>query len=290
MATEESHGLGYDRVDDDPHAAVLLATMDATAGWEATRRLRLWEQDELGLRAGHRLLDVGCGLGEAALALAPLIGVGGEVVGVDASAEMVRAARSRGGAALCPVRFDVGDASALPEPDDSFDAVRCERTLQWLEDPAAAVTEMARVVRPGGRVSLIDTDWSTFAIDVGDDDLAARVSAAMREERGRPSNIGRRLGDLVRSVGLAPLATCSATQVWTEWDPDATPAPDGCFSMRSLAADLVETGHLAVDDSERFVAAIEDAAREHHFTLRLTMHALVAERPALTPPRAGGGS
>jgi SAM-dependent methyltransferase len=289
MATDESHGLGYGRVDEDPHTAVLLAAMDATAGWEATRRLRAWEQAELGLRAGHRLLDVGCGLGEAALALAPLLGGGGEVVGVDASAEMVRAARSRAGAAPCLVRFVVGDASTLPGPDDSFDAVRCERTLQWLTDPVTAVAEMARVVRPGGRVSLIDTDWSTFAIDVGDDDLAARVSAAMRDERGRPSNVGRRLGELARSVGLLPLASHTATQTWTEWDPDATPAPDGCFSMRSLAANLVETGHLAVDDSERFAAAVEDAARQRRFTMCLTMHALVAERPPLRPPRAGGG-
>jgi SAM-dependent methyltransferase len=288
MATEETHGLGYGGVDDDPHAAVLLAAMDATAGWEATRRLRAWEEAELGLAAGQRLLDVGCGLGEAALALAPRLGGGGEIVGVDASAAMVRAARSRAGAAPCPVRFVVGDARALREPNDSFDAVRCERTLQWLADPTAAVNEMARVVRPGGRMSLIDTDWSTFAIDVGDDDLAARVSAAMREERGRPSNIGRRLADLVRDVGLSSLATCTATQIWTEWDPDATPAPDGCFSMRSLADDLVETGHLAPDDTERFVAAVEDAARQGRFAMRLTMHAVVAARPRFTSPTAAG--
>ena len=130
MATGETHGLGYDRVDDDLNASVLLAAMHATAGWEATRRLRAWEQAQLDLRVGHRLLDVGCGLGEAALALAGPLGERGEVVGVDASAAMVHAARSRAGASPCPVRFVVGDASALPEPDDSFDAVRYERTLQ----------------------------------------------------------------------------------------------------------------------------------------------------------------
>jgi hypothetical protein len=60
---------------------------------------------------------------------------------------------------------------------------------------------MTRVLRPGGLVSLVDTDWSTFEIDVGDDDLATRVREAMRTERRRPSNIGRRLGDLVQDVG-----------------------------------------------------------------------------------------
>ncbi len=120
MEAEETHGLGYERVDDDPNVAVLLATMDTTAGWEATRRLRAWERQQLSLHDGQRLLDVGCGLGEAALALAADLGVEGEVVGVDASAEMIAGARSRARAARCRIRFAVGDARALDEPDDSL--------------------------------------------------------------------------------------------------------------------------------------------------------------------------
>ena len=201
MATEDTHRLGYQRVDDDPNVDVLVAAMDGTAGWDATRRLRSWERAQLGLAQGERLLDVGCGLGEAALALAQDLGDDGEVVGIDVSERMLRVARSNASAAPCRVRFTVGDASALDEPDDSFDAARSERTLQWLADPAAAVAEMVRVVRPGGRVSLIDTDWSTFAIDVGDEALAALVRDGMRTERHRPSNVGRRLHDLVGAAG-----------------------------------------------------------------------------------------
>jgi ubiquinone/menaquinone biosynthesis C-methylase UbiE len=168
VGLDDRHGLGYERVDDDPNVSVLLAAMDATARWESTRRLRAWERGQLGLRAGQRLLDVGCGRGDAALALTDDLGDDGEVVGIDASAEMLHVARSESGAARCRVRFTVGDACSLDEPDDVFDVVRAERTLQWLADPLAAVAEMARVVRPGGLVSLIDTDWSTFTIDVGD--------------------------------------------------------------------------------------------------------------------------
>jgi SAM-dependent methyltransferase len=215
MATTDSHGLGYRRVDDDPNAAVLLAAMDGTAGWEATRRLRSWERAQLGLVDGERLLDVGCGLGEAALALAEDLGDGGEVVGIDASERMLRVARSNAGGAPSRVRFTVGDAGSLDEPDDSFDAVRSERTLQWLADPAAAVAEMMRVLRPGGRVSLIDTDWSTFTIDVGDDALAALVGEWVRTERNRPSNIGGRLHELVTAAGFGPLSSTEATRTWT---------------------------------------------------------------------------
>lgn len=279
MATGDTHSLGYRRVDYDPNVDVLLAAMRGTAEWDATLRLRSWERANLGLAQGARLLDVGCGLGEAALGLAQDLGESGEVVGVDISESMLRVARSNAATAPCRVRFTVGDASSLDEPDDSFDAARSERTLQWLADPAAAVAEMVRVVRPGGRVSLIDTDWSTFAIDVGDDALAALVRDGMRTERHRPSNVGRRLHDLVGATGCLPRARTRATQTWTTWDPDQSPAPIGCFSMESLADDLVATDRLATADRQRFVSTIHDAARRGQFLMRLTMFAVVAATP-----------
>ncbi len=281
MRTEETHGLGYERVDLDPNVAVVLATMDATAEWESTQRLRAWERDQLRLDLGQRLVDVGCGLGDAALALAEDLGDNGEVVGVDASAEMVKIAQKRAIATRCPVRFSVGNALALDEPDDYFDVARSERTLQWLTDSQTAVFEMARVLRSGGMVSLIDTDWSTFAIDVSDDDLTSRVREAMRTERGRPSNIGRRLPELVRSAGFEVIAETAATQTWNGWDPDETPTPDGCFSMSSLADDLVDAGQLRPADRQRVVTTICQAARDGRFSMALTMFAVVAHAPTL---------
>ncbi len=279
MATGDTHGLGYRRVDDDPNVDVLIATMDEAAGWDATLRLRAWERAQLALAPGERLLDVGCGLGEAALALAQDLGDGGEVVGIDLSEQMLRVARANASAARCRVRFTVGDACSLGEPDDSFDATRSERTLQWLADPAAAVAEMVRVVRPGGRVSLIDTDWSTLTIQAGDDALTALVRDAMRTEQTRPSNVGRRLHDLVGAVGCVPLARSEATQTWTTWDPERSPAPPGCFSMESLADDLVASGRLTADHGHRFVSTIHDAARRGQFLMSLTMLGVVAVVP-----------
>jgi SAM-dependent methyltransferase len=279
MATQETHGLGYKRVDDDPNVAVLLATMDAMAGLEATQWLRAWERDQLRLVAGQRLLDVGCGLGDAVLALGEAVGDDGEVVGIDASSEMVTVAQKRASAARCHVRFAVGNALALDEPDGYFDVVRSERTLQWLTDPQAAVLEMARTLRAGGVLSLIDSDWSTLVLDVDDDDLARRVRDGMHAERGRPSNIGRRLAELVQAVGFDVFAETTATHTWNRWDPDQSPAPDGCFSMSSLADDLVDTGQLQPVERERFVSTIHQAARDGRFSMALTMFAVVAGAP-----------
>jgi SAM-dependent methyltransferase len=280
MPTGDMHGLGYERVDDDPDVAILLDTMEATAQWDATLRLRAWERSFLGLTAGQRLLDVGCGVGDAAIALGAALGDDGEIVGIDVSAAMIASAVVRARSARCPTRFAIGDAMAIAEPDASFDVVRSERTLQWLPDPELAVAEMVRVLRPGGRLALIDTDWSTFDVNVGDDDLRQRVRNAMRTERRRPSNIGRRLTNLVGDAGLELVAHTSATQQWRTWDPDLAPVPEGCFSMSSLADDVVEAGQLPTDDHERFVSTIHEAARHGRFSMALTMFAAVAVKPS----------
>ena len=271
-------------MDTDPDSAVLLDTMDATGRWGATVELRAFERDRSGARAGQRLLDVGCGCGDAAINYADRLGPTGGIVGIDASAAMVDAARTRARSLACEARFIVGDAHALPEPDASFDIVRAERTLQWLARPDRAVAEMVRVLRPGGRLALIDTDWSSFLLDVDDPVLSACVHDAMQVERARPSNIGRRLADIVTDFGLDLVGRTSAVQRWQHWDPDGSPAPEGCFSMTSLAQDLVERGLLDPADQERFVSTVHRAARTGRFRMELTVHAVVA-----TVPRQAGG-
>jgi SAM-dependent methyltransferase len=278
MGSADAHGLGYHDVDGDPHTAVLIANMDATSAWSATRRLRAWERQHLGLADGERLLDVGCGLGDAAISLGFDLGATGELVGIDASAAMLDVARRRSGGVPCAARFSVGDACSLAETDASFDAVRSERTLQWVPDPARAVEEFVRVSRPGGRLSLTDTDWSTLRLEVGNPQITKRVSDGLRIEQNRPSNVGRRLAELVDAAGCDVMMETTDTQIWTDWDPDESPAPDGCFSMASLAADLVDSGHLAPGAASAFVDEVHDAARHRRFQMSLTMHAVIAIR------------
>lgn len=277
MSTEDFHATGYRNVDRSADPAVLLAGMVTNAGWPATVDLRAWERNRLRLRTGERLLDVGCGLGDAARALAEDLGPTGSLVGIDASTAMLEAARSGWGEA-CPASFVLGDAQALDVSSGSFDAARSERVLQWLPDPHAAVAELARVVRPGGRISLIDTDWGSLTLDIGADDLADAVGRTLRIERHRPSRIGRRLVGLAETAGLRSIASTQATQVWSTWNPYVSAAPEGCFSMRELAQDVIDAGELDSDELERFVTTAEDAARQGRFTMSLTMYAVVATR------------
>jgi ubiquinone/menaquinone biosynthesis C-methylase UbiE len=110
--------------------------------------------DMAALRPGERVLDVACGTGLVSFRAAQAVGAKGAVVGTDISGEMVETARS--GAVLrelANVRFERGDAEALPLPDASFDATVCGLGLMYVPDPVRALCEMRRLLRPGGRAA-----------------------------------------------------------------------------------------------------------------------------------------
>jgi LmbE family N-acetylglucosaminyl deacetylase/SAM-dependent methyltransferase len=279
VSDDDDRRVGFDAVDDQTDVPMLLRAMDETAEWEATKQLRAWERAQLSLRPGQRLLDVGCGLGTAALALAVDLGDDGEVVGIDGSEAMLVEARTRAADARCSVRFTVGDACALDEPDAGFDVVRSERMLQWVPDPDRAVAEMARVVRPGGLVCLADSDWATLDLDIGTADLARRVRETFGVDRARQTTVGGRLSAVATAAGLVPVAETSATHVWSGWDPDDSPRLDGWAPWSATAAAMVEAGQLLPDEVAGFVETVETAARQGRFSMRLTMRAVVARRP-----------
>jgi len=124
-------------------------------------RMNLFQEPEartliadLGLPPASRGLDVGCGVGLFALWLAEAVGAEGRVVGIEPSAERVEAARDLvGGARPGPrLEFRVGDATKIDAAGASFDWVWCGDVLHHVQDTSRALAEFARVVRPGGRV------------------------------------------------------------------------------------------------------------------------------------------
>jgi demethylmenaquinone methyltransferase/2-methoxy-6-polyprenyl-1,4-benzoquinol methylase len=106
-------------------------------------------------QAGQRVLDVATGTGMVAAEL--LARADCSVVGIDQSAEMLAGARARfAGAEHSRVELIEGQAEALPFTDESFDALTFTYLLRYVDDPAATMLELARVVRPGGRVASLE--------------------------------------------------------------------------------------------------------------------------------------
>ena len=119
-------------------------------------RWRRRAADLAALRPGGRALDVATGTGDLALELATRVGPAGEVVGCDFSQRMLALAREKGARTGSPVRFEAGNALDLPYPDASFDAATVGFGARNFSDLDRGLCEMARVVRPGGRVVVLE--------------------------------------------------------------------------------------------------------------------------------------
>ena len=115
-----------------------------------------WRQraaDAAGVGTGDRALDVACGTGDLAVELKRRVGPSGEVIGSDFSDRMLELARDKAGT---DVRFEWGNALELPYDDDSFDAATVGFGARNFSDLARGLAEMTRVVRPGGRVVVLE--------------------------------------------------------------------------------------------------------------------------------------
>ena len=141
------------------------------------RRRRRLTLEALAVERGERILDMGCGPGFYAADLLEAVGPEGSVVGVDGSAASVAAAAKRC-EGLGDVTFYEADALALPVEDGEFDAAVTVQTLEYIPDVTAALTELHRALRPGGRVVVWDVDWPTVSWRTADQPRMDRVLAA----------------------------------------------------------------------------------------------------------------
>ena len=115
----------------------------------------------LRLRPGDVVLDVACGPGNFTAAFAAAVAPTGRAIGVDLSAPML--ARARATNAPAGATYLRGDATRLPFPDRSLDAVNCYAALYLIPEPYAAFDEMLRVLRPGGRIAIMTSRESPYA-------------------------------------------------------------------------------------------------------------------------------
>jgi arsenite methyltransferase len=135
----------------------------------------------LATQPGEHVLDVGCGAGHLACELAREAGASGGVTGVDLSGDMLAAARRRAAASGLDdgaVRFVRADAVALPLADDACDAAAATQALEYVDDLAAALAELRRVLRPQGRLAIVDTDWRSCIWHSADRERTERILRA----------------------------------------------------------------------------------------------------------------
>lgn len=200
----------------------------------------------LHLQLGQRVLEVGCGNGIFLPRLAEQVGPAGKVVGIDHAESFVLEARSKVAAAGLStiVAVEQADAYRLPFDNGVFDAVHCERVLMHLDDPDAALREMARVVRPGGVVVAAEPDWAGIRIDHPD-----RQAFDVVFERAlgqRQNDMGLTLFRRMAQIGLVHLRYLPAWAVITDYTVlqlyglQLKPAIEALMSECAFAADRLQ--------------------------------------------------
>ena len=193
--------------------AMLLAALEAMGRHPEIRRVRRTGLQALRPAPGARLLDAGAGGGDVARWLAGEVGPDGEVIALDYSAATTAAAIERHDGSN--VRYTTGDVCALTLPPDSVDGVWCERVLQHVGDADTAIAELIRVTRSGGRICLIDTDWSSLAFDGVPARLADTVVAHMHGRlTPRQVDMGRTLRRRLVGAGLTEVSAIPVTCIF----------------------------------------------------------------------------
>ncbi len=161
---------------------------------------------ELAPRADDRVLDVGSGLGQFTHALAEAVGAAGRALGIERSPEQLAQAQ-----AIAPplAEFREGDAYALPLTGSewgSFDLIHSRFLLEHLSDPLAAVRQMVKAARPGGRIVLEDDDHALLRLETEPPGFPALWTSYQRayDRLGNDPLTGRRLVSLLHQAGARP--------------------------------------------------------------------------------------
>lgn len=222
--------------------------------------------DAAGVRAGMRVLDVGCGPGALAVVLAERVGEH-NVAAIDPAPHFAAACRAR----IPGAEVREGVAESLPWDDGTFDAAMCSLVVAWMSDPDQGIAEMARVTKPGGTVAAAMWDIPGGGLQM----LTHFWRAAREIDPGGvaddPPRAGTREGDLVERFDRAGLrgvtgGTLETSVDYADFDSYFEPFTGGAGPATSA-----------------FYASLDDAGKA---TLRDTVRALLPVGPFTLPARA----
>ncbi|MDA9401891.1 hypothetical protein XH79_24640 [Bradyrhizobium sp. CCBAU 45389] len=154
---------------------------------------------QLGLSAGERVLDIGCGPGYLCESMAELVGPHGAVVGIDVSTDLIAVCNRQKASEW--ISYAIGNATELGQPDASFDAVVCTQVAEYVPDVDRVLIEACRVLKPGGRTVFVATDWDAVVWHSDDRERMAAVMTSWEAHCAHP-RLPRSMASRLISAGF----------------------------------------------------------------------------------------
>jgi arsenite methyltransferase len=227
----------------------------------------------LDLAAGEHVLDIGSGPGLLAHDMVVAVGREGRVCGIDRSEAMVTMSRKR--CAGQPwAEFRSADAAKLPYPDNSFDAAVSTQVYEYVRDIPAALAELHRVVRPGGRAAILDTDYGSLVIHTEDAARMARVLAAW-DQHFVHADLPRALSRQLREAGFAVRERMAIPMFNPEFE-DNTYGKGMLELMASFAAGR---NGITQSEADAWFAEFAELGKKGEFFFSLNRYMFVADKP-----------
>lgn len=266
-----THPDAYREIDRSADPAALVASLETRGRDAAQRRMRHGFLRAIPVRRRDTVLEVGCGTGVILRDLIPLVGAGGRVAGIDPSRAVLAAARR-----LCRgtgINLRHADGAKLPFKDDGFDVTLAVTVLLHVADPAAVVSEMARVTRPGGRVAVQDQDFGTMALAHPDRALTDRILDGVVNHIYEEPYSGRRLPAVLHAAGLERIRL--RTDVYQETS--LTEYTNAFLGRR--AENAVRFGIVDTAEAERWLDGITAYAEAGTFVFTVNYYGAVGLKP-----------
>jgi arsenite methyltransferase len=235
----------------------------------AQRRIML---DAIAAKPGEKALDIGCGPGFVTEELALAVGSEGVVEAMDNSESSLAAARQKC-ARFSNVHFQQADAEKLPYPDSFFDLAVSTQVYEFVPDVKKALSELRRVLRPGGRAAIIDTDWNSILWHSTNMERMNRIVKAWEEHLAHPT-LPRTLNVLLREAGFSVRGCKAIPSLDTEYKPEGY-----SFNMTKTIARFVRDRQgITRDEAEAWSAELQELAKNGAYFFNSNRYLFIAEK------------
>ena len=273
MTIDEYLSAGFRDVDNATDRDVCLSCLTLLDSLPYYSEYKRKSYDLMELAPGMSVLEAGCGLGDDAFRIAQRIAPGGRVTAIDSSTTMIEEARSARPSAGLSVEFQAGDIRALPFPDGSFSRCRVDRVLQHVPRPESAVSELVRVLMPGGLLLAYDNDWGTFSVTSRDHETSRALENFWCDSFTN-SYIGRDLCGLFISSGLSDVRVYPATSVITDFE-----TADRVYNLRETVRRAAQKHVISQNQGRRWTEELIARTAKGSFMAALTAYTVVGQKP-----------